>query len=143
MIKRRWDNDTREVGIASGQPLEAAIRALLEACRVAGWVTEDAEGHLGVHLRRRCEERGSPWTWVSATQGEDGVYETELEHFPARPLDVGRDAVRLLATIAEDSLNVRRVDDQTFEAVTGMLPGDGDFASHGHTIRLRIREASA
>jgi hypothetical protein len=33
---------------------------------------------------------------------------------------------------------VRRVDRRTVECVTGMLDGDGEFASHGHTIRLRM-----
>lgn len=72
-------------------------------------------------------------------QGEDGVYVIDLAHSPRHPSDVWRDAVALLTRIAEDSFHVRRVDDQTFDAVTGMLPGDGDFATHGHTIRLRIR----
>lgn len=138
-VTRRWDNDTREVGIADGRPVEAAIRELLEACRLPGWVTEDADAHLGVHLRRRCEESGSPWTWLAAAQGTEGLYEIELAHSATRPMDIWRDAVALLSTIAEDSIHIRRVDDQTFEAATGMLPGDGDFASHGHTLRLRIR----
>jgi hypothetical protein len=30
------------------------------------------------------------------------------------------------------------VDRRTVECVTGMLDGDGEFASHGHAIRLRM-----
>jgi hypothetical protein len=142
-VKKRWDIDTREIGIADGRPVEAAIRQLLEACRLPGWVTEDADAHLGVHLRRRCEGAGSPWTWIGASQGDDGVYEIELAHSATgRPMDIWRDAVALLSTIAEDSIHIRRADNQTFEAVTGMLPGAGVFATHGHTIRLRVRLAA-
>ena len=141
MTNKRWDTDTRGTGVADGRPVEAAMRDLLDAVREPGWVTEDADAHLGIHLRQACAEPGSPWTWVRAAQGSDGVFEIYLAHSSDRPMDVWREAVALLSRIAEQSFHVRRVDDQTFEAVTGMLPGDGDFATHGHTLRLRVSES--
>jgi hypothetical protein len=139
MANRRWDIDERGVGIADAQLFGAPIRELLQATSEPGWVTEDADAHVGVHLQRACAEPGSPWTWIAATQDSRGVLEIELSHSSDREMDVWREAVGLLSTIAEQSFHFRRVDDQTFEAVTGMLPGDGDFATHGHTIRLRVR----
>jgi hypothetical protein len=127
------------MGIADAQPFAAPIRELLLATSGSGWITQDADAHLGIDLRRACAEPSSPWTWIAATQGSDGVFEIEPSHSSDRVMDIWRDGVALLSTIAEQSFHVRRVNDQTFEAVTGMLPGDGDFASHGHTVRLRIR----
>lgn len=141
MTNKRWDTDTRGTGIADGRPVEATIRDLLDAVREPGWVTEDADAHLGERLRAACAETDSPWTWLAGNQGDDGVFEIELAHSSGRATDVWRDGVALLSTIAEQSFHVRRVDHQTFEAVTGMLPDDGDFATHGHTLRLRVAES--
>ena len=143
MSDRRWDIDDRGIGIADAQEFEPPIRDLREAMRRPGWVTEDADAHLGVHLRGACAEPGSPWTCIAAAQGPDGVFDIEVAHTSDRSMDIWREAVALLSRIAEQSFHVRRVDDQTFEAVTGMLAGEGDFATHGHTVRVRIRRDSA
>ena len=45
---------------------------------------------------------------------------------------------RFVRPCAPASFTVRQVDRNTVECVTGMLDGDGDYAAHGHLIRLRI-----
>lgn len=135
---RRWDTDDRLTGVADAGPLAADLERLLTAASRTGWVAEDADAHLGVHLRRACEAPTSPWRWVGASQGDDGIYVVELQHASEHAIVAWRDAVALLSTVAESSFHVRRVDARTFECVTGMLAGDGDFAAHGHTIRIAV-----
>ena len=140
--RRRWDIDTRLVGIADAQPVARDIQRLWEICAQPGWVTEDADAHVGFHLRSACESPSSPWRWVHGSQGDDGVYVVDLEHTRSTNEDVWPDAIVLLSTMAEHSFHVRRVDERTIDCVTGMLSGDGDFATHGHTVRLRIARSS-
>lgn len=135
---RRWDSDTRFTGVGDATAVRAAVGALHEICSRPGWVAEDADVHLGLHLRRACAQEGSPWRWLGGEQQSDGTYVVDLAHRSDDLHAAYRNAVALLATIAENSVAVRRVDRSTVEAVTGMLPGDGDFAAHGHTVRLRI-----
>ena len=47
--------------------------------------------------------------------------------------------MRLLSVVAEDAFHVRTVNSRTYDCVTGMLDGDGEFSSHGHLIRLVVR----
>jgi len=46
-------------------------------------------------------------------------------------------AYALIAAVAEASTSVREVRPDEYEVVTGMLPGDGAFATHGHVLRIR------
>ncbi|GAB2587277.1 hypothetical protein GCM10027168_20090 [Streptomyces capparidis] len=140
MDRRRWDIDQRFTGIATGQALAPDVKRLAAVLGREGWVTEDPDAHLLPHLRRACEEPGSRWRLRGARLLEDGVYEVEVEGTagtPAPGLPV-RDAITVLASVAEASFAVRQVDGSTVECVTGMLDGDGDYAPHGHLIRLRI-----
>jgi hypothetical protein len=52
-------------------------------------------------------------------------------------------AYGLVGAIAESSTHIReyRNEDRSvivLEALTGVLPGDGPFASHGHLVRVRL-----
>ncbi|MEV6681691.1 hypothetical protein AB0N09_33185 [Streptomyces erythrochromogenes] len=141
MERRRWDTDQRFTGIASGQALGSGVKRLAEVLDREGWVAEDPEAHLLPHLKRVCDEPGSRWRLRSARLQEDGVYEVEVEPADgqqAADLPI-RDAITLLAPVAEASFAVRQVDRNTVECVTGMLDGDGDYAAHGHLIRLRVQ----
>lgn len=142
MRERRWDTDERFVGVGDAAGAVPPLERLLDACRTPGWVTEDADAHVGVHLRRACGSAGSPWRWLGDEQLPDGVYVVDLARTAAPEVDSYREAVALLAVIAENAFAVRRVDPRTVECVTGMLDGDGDFATHGHTVRLRIHIGS-
>jgi hypothetical protein len=135
--RRRWDVDERFTGLADAAPAVPALERLLDACRTPGWVTEDAHEHLGVHLRRACEAPGAAFRWLGDRQAEDGVLVVRLAT-GLGPHDAYRAAVALLAAVAESAFAVRRTGPWTLEGVTGMLPGDGEFATHGHTVRLEI-----
>jgi hypothetical protein len=49
------------------------VRQLLEALSVPGWVAEEPDVHLLPHLRRACDDPGSPWTFMGAKL-QDAVY---------------------------------------------------------------------
>jgi len=136
--RRRWDIDERFVGVADAAPAVPALERLLSACRTPGWVTEDADAHVGVHLRRACDAAGSAFRWLGAEQTDDGVLVVRLAT-TLGPHDTFRAAVALLAVVAESAFAVRRSGPWTVECVTGMLDHDGEFATHGHTVRLEIR----
>ena len=138
---RRWDIDERRVGVADAAPMAGDVRRLLDAMGQSGWVTEDAYAHLGKYLRALCEQSGASFRWLSEVQGSDGVYEVELGGPDGmKSAEFLRAAIRLLSRVAEMSFHVRQRDDWTVECVTGQLDGDGDFATHGHTIRLRLQQ---
>ena len=141
--RRRWDVDERFVGVADAEFVAEDIRRLLKAAASRGWVTEDAEAHVGVHLKQVCDDPASPWHWVSGHQDPDGVFVVDLEHTSTGEWDSWRDAVALLAQVAESSFFVRRVEPGTYACVTGMLEGDGEFATHGHTVRLHVRQTGS
>ncbi|MCW3042726.1 MAG: hypothetical protein JWL57_884 [Actinobacteria bacterium] len=142
---RRWDTDQGAIGTTEARVAVAPLLRLLEACLRPGWVTEDPGTYVGLALRHQCETLECPWRWVGEAQDGDGVYVVDVEHVPASDHQLWEDAICLLSAVAEDSFHVRRVDRRTVECVTGMLDGDGEFASHGHAIRLRIdlREVGA
>src|SRR5687768_1478367 len=59
---RRWDTDERGRGVADGGWIAPDVRRLLDTLAEPGWVAEDPDIHLLPHLRRACQEAGSPWT---------------------------------------------------------------------------------
>jgi hypothetical protein len=138
-LRPRWDIDTRYEGIADASAMTHDVERLLDVMRRPNWVTEDPDAHLLPHLRRTCAADGSPWTLLADRLEADGVYVVELRHADPESGDVGRDAIRLLSVIAEHVFSVRTVDAATYDCVTGMLDGDGEFASHGHLIRLVVQ----
>jgi hypothetical protein len=138
---RRWDTDDRGTGASDARTLVPDAERLLEAMARPGWVAEDPDAHLLPHLRRACEAGGSPWSLLEDRIDDDGGYLVTVEHRGSDAWNAFRDGIALLAAVAESSFHVRRRDPQTLECVTGMLDGDGEFASHGHVIRLRIHLA--
>jgi hypothetical protein len=141
-VERRWDIDERGVGIADATQLRPAVERLAEACGrpvgdrgsacassaaperrgVPAGVTMDVgvcRGDAGWGVRDRCPARGH------------------------RQLHAVRDAIAWLSAVAEPAFFVRRSEPRTVDCVTGMLDGDHEFASHGHTMRLRIALADA
>jgi hypothetical protein len=126
------------MGAADARGAVVPLVRLVEACLRPGWVTEDPGTYIGLALRHQCETVDCPWRWVGEGQDEDGTYVVDVEHVPASDHQLWEDAICLLSAVAEDSFHVRRVDRHTVECVTGVLDGDGKFASHGHTIRLRM-----
>jgi hypothetical protein len=143
---RRWDLDERGTGIASGEPFGEGLDALREHMRAPGWVTEDADAHLLPHIRRACET-GGYFDVLGERQDEDGVYVVRLTWRGERDLGSMREAVfALVGAFAESSTHVRQrtlPDGVEYDVVTGMLPDETPFRTHGHLVRFRIEGAQA
>jgi hypothetical protein len=140
---RRWDIDERGIGVADAAYLKPDLERLAEAGARAGWVAEDPHAHLLPHLTAAASRPGSPWILLSADPTPEGVYELVARHAGTDDVDAVRDGIAWLSAIAESAFFVRRSGPRTIECVTGMLDGDSEFASHGHTLRLRIELADA
>jgi hypothetical protein len=141
-IRRRWDTDTRGRGIGDGEWIVPAVRKLLDALSVPGWVAEEPDVHLLPHLRQACDAPGSPWTFMDA-ELQDAVYVVTLGWSRPQPRlrQLRADAVALIGTVAEGSTFVQqRMTEREIEysVTTGMLTGDSPFAGHGHLLLLRI-----
>ena len=95
-------------------------------------------------VRRVCEERG--WR-LERAEVVDAVLAVEAGT-PATSAPPREAAFALIASFAEASTHVverspyvgRDVD---LFVTTGMLEGDGSFAPHGHTVRIRVRRADS
>jgi hypothetical protein len=101
-------------------------------------VTEDPHAHLLPHPSAAASRPESPWTLLSAEATPDGVYEIVARHAGTDEIHAVRVAIAWLSAVAESAFFVRRSEPRTVDCVTGMLNGDHEFASHGHTMRLRI-----
>lgn len=139
-MRRRWDIDARGRGIASAEAAVPDLDRLRHAMLEPDWVTEDADAHLLPHVRRMCAERG--WELTRA-EVADAVLEVDVFARAATVRNPREAAFALLGTFAEASTHVveRSPDvgrDVEIFATTGMLEGDGDFAPHGHTVRIRV-----
>ena len=147
-IKPRWDTDTRGRGIGSGAALRPDAERLVARLDEADWVAEDPQVHLLPHLRRALERADSPLRLVSAAADADGTYVVDLDWAGAPPdwLTRRQAAFALVGTIAETATYVRqrKADGRLeLEVATGQLEGDGPFASHGHTLLLRLSEPNS
>jgi hypothetical protein len=139
-VRRRWDIDERGHGVASAESAVPDLDRLRDAMLEPDWVTEDPEIHLLPHVRRVCIERG----WDIARAGvADAVLQIDVSA-PASTVRSPREAAfALLGSFAEASTHVvERSPDVAGEVelvvTTGMLEGDGVFAPHGHTVRIRV-----
>jgi hypothetical protein len=137
---RRWDTDARGHGVADATALSRWVDELRELVTTADWVAEEPEVHLLPHVQRLvATERGVA---ITATRVSGGVLELDVQlDEPTSAGGVRETAYRLVSAIAESVTFVRQADDHevaTFEVVTGMPVGTA-FATHGHTIRIRIR----
>jgi hypothetical protein len=137
--RRRWDIDERFVGVADASAASKDVERLLAMTSVPGWVTEDALGHLGPSCTAAAAMLGVELTRMEVV---DDVLEIDVQ-------EVTRDEPRaprilaygLIGSFAEAATHVRetRVDGAVvLDVVTGVLPGDSAFASHGHLVRVRL-----
>ena len=141
----RWDPDERGIGVGDAHAHLDVIDGLRRAAAEPGWVAEDPDAHLGPHLAAAA----GPLAIDSAVAAPDGTYELRLRW--AGPGDPDRGAVRaavyaMIESVAESTTLVHELhepEDLVFEVVTGTLAGEGPFATHGHTLRLRIRDPRA
>ena len=153
---RRWDTDERGTGVADATAELPRIAALRAHAGRTGWIAEEPEAHLWPHLERAIGTPGSPWRSASWTIDAEGRLVVDLEYTDGdadRPLAAVRaDAFALVGQIAETSSFVRVAEMPAtngrtpsgsgpmvvVDVVTGLLDDETSFASHGHTLRLRI-----
>ena len=133
--RRRWDTDTRFEGVRDGAEARDAVARLLGTLGREAWVAEQPEAHLQPHLEAAAATLDVA---IQHVANVDGVLEVDISVGPRSLRDRRAMAFALIGAIAESSTHVREVDG-TFEVVTGMLPGDGEFATHGHLVRIRVR----
>jgi len=138
----RWDIDERGRGVASAARAVPDLDRLREAMLIDDWVSEDPDAHLLPHMRRVCDERG--WK-LERAEIVDDVLEVDAVTPGSYP-SPREAAYALLGSFAEASTHVveRSTDvrrDVELFITTGMLEGDGRFAPHGHTVRVRVRRA--
>jgi hypothetical protein len=140
-VRRRWDIDERGHGVASAESAVPDLDRLRAAMLEPDWVTEDPEAHLLPHVQRLC---AAGYWQLDRSAVVDGVLEVDVAA-PRTPTATPRAvAFAVLGTFAEASTHV--VEESTdvgrvvqLLATTGMLEGDGVFAPHGHTVRIRVR----
>ncbi len=139
----RWDPDDRGVGVGDASAHLATLDALREVAARPGWVAEEPELHLVPHLRDAVAAEGSNLAIDAATTEPDGTLVVEArwtgDAADARAARVA--ALALVATITESTTAIHlrhAADADIYEIVTGELPDDSTFATHGHTLRLRV-----
>ena len=139
-MDRRWDDDERGHGVGDARASMPAIQELAELAGAPEWVAEDPEAHLLPGLRERIEISGL--NLEEAAVGPDGAYRIRL----ASGLKQSRREIRqsvwaILGGVAELTSLVRETRTNgaiRFDVVTGIPPGEGRFASHGHTLRVEV-----
>jgi hypothetical protein len=143
VVRRRWDDDERGRGVASGEAFAGHLAELSDLMADPGWVTEDPEAHLLPHLQAACDEPGSLLRLNEAwSDGEIFVVELTTTQPELSIGQIRRAAVALAAAIAEESTHIRQRRDgdvPEFDIATGTAPSEARFKPHGHLVRLRIR----
>jgi hypothetical protein len=141
----RWDPDDRGIGVGDARAHLATFDAMRDAADRDGWVAESPETHLLPRLTEQAVA-GSPIA-IDATRTEpDATFVVDAHWVGTSDPERWRiraAAFALLGVVAETSslIHERRGEDGTaiFDVVTGLLPEDTAFATHGHTLRLRVR----
>ena len=137
--RRRWDSDARFVGVADAGTASEDLDRLRAMTTVEGWVTEEALAHLGPSCEAAAALLGIDLVRMAVV---DDVLEVDIrlperdEHRAPRIAAYG-----LIGSFAEAAAHVRERragPDVVLDVVTGVLPGDSAFATHGHLARVRI-----
>ncbi|HEY2602045.1 MAG TPA: hypothetical protein VGI67_10845 [Thermoleophilaceae bacterium] len=144
-MPERWEGDERGHGEGDASRLRPGAEQLVSAMALADWVAEQPDVHLSPHLLS--------WLEHSDDFALDAVGSDETGAFVLRLSWQGRlgdlrglraAAFALLGQVAESATYVRqrRGEDRVlFEAATGMVGDDTQFAPHGHVIVLDVRGA--
>ena len=138
MADRRWDTDARRHGVADARASLPAIRELEELAATPDWVAEDPESHLMPHLRSGFDAAGMTITAFAVEAS--GLLTVRVRASARRPAELRSAMWAVLGEVAELSSHVREShagELVVFEVVTGVPPG-GEFATHGHTLRIEV-----
>jgi hypothetical protein len=137
--RRRWDTDERFVGVADAGRASQDVAALLAMTNEPGWVTEDALEHLGPSCTAAAADLRIEITRMEVV---DAVLEIDVRATRDGPARAPRvDAYGVIGGFAEGATYVRESragGDVILDVVTGVMPGDNAFATHGHMARIRI-----
>jgi hypothetical protein len=140
--RRRWDTDDRFSGVADASGFAAAVDELAALARRPGWVAEEPEAHLVPHLT----SARTGLEVLDCVVAADGALDVTARPAPGSgQREVRREAWTLIGAVAEPAASVRERRDGdavVFEVITG-VPDGAAFASHGHTVRLRIMPPAA
>jgi hypothetical protein len=142
-VRPRWDIDEQGHGVADARRLLPPARELLERMDTPLWVTEEPDAHLLPHVARLCERDDVPLELVEARVDDDGTLVVECRLKGGwNAATATAYAFALLGSFAETGTYVDKRETQDsleLDLVTGVVPDDGRFATHGHTVRLRVR----
>jgi hypothetical protein len=141
----RWDPDERGIGVGDARAFLAELDALRAQAVEPGWVAEDPDAHLLPRLSESIAS-GAPWRLEATGTEADGTFAIRLGWMGGS--DAGRGAIRaavvaLISEIAEGTtlIHERRAEGVvSYAVITGDLPGETRFATHGHTLVLTIDE---
>ena len=137
--RRRWDTDERFVGVADAGRASQDVAALLAMTNEPGWVTEDALEHLGPSCTAAAADLRIEITRMEVVHA---VLEIDMRATKDGPVRAPRvDAYGVIGAFAEGATYVRESrsgGDVILDVVTGVMPGDNAFATHGHMARIRI-----
>jgi hypothetical protein len=141
-VRRRWDIDERGEGVADATRLLPDAQVLVDSMAEPRWVTEQPEAHLLPHIGQACA--AFPLELEQAQVDDDGVLVVELRWTePWQGQAVSAAAFAVFGSLAEEMSYVRKDEsagEVVLETVTGVV-SDGQFAPHGHTVRLRVAAA--
>jgi hypothetical protein len=141
-VRRRWDIDEVGHGVASAREMAPEARRLVDVMESPDWVAEAPEHHLLPHIERACSAPGAPLRLDGWSVQDGGVLELQVTYVAGdpSPSTIRLAALAVLAEIAEArTFTIER--GPVFEMVTGVLDDDGEFAAHGHVVRLVVGEA--
>lgn len=144
----RWDPDSRGVGVGDATAHLGALDALRDVAARPTWVAEEPEAHLLPHLREAVRAAGATLAIDSFSTAPDGSFVVDVHWVGADAADarmVRVASLALIASITESMTAIRERHEAgrtIYEVVTGSLPGDSTFATHGHTMSLRVVAAA-
>lgn len=143
MTARRWDTDERGEGVADARATLPSIEELATLARSERWVAEEPEKHLLPGIQDRVGLTGL--SLEGASVEEDGTLRVRLSSATRLSRrEIRQSAWSILGGAVEMTTHVRETNDDgmvRFEVVTGIAPG-GEFATHGHTLRIEVAQPS-
>jgi hypothetical protein len=97
-------------------------------------VAEEPEAHLLPALAAACED--GPLRLLGAVTADGWLHLTLTGGGSGAALL--RAVLRVLSAVAEPIFVVRQMEPTVFTCVTGVPDGSGEFAGHGHLIRVEV-----
>jgi hypothetical protein len=141
-VRPRWDIDVRGRGVGDARRLVPAAEALLDRMREQEWVTEDPDAHLLPHFEELCERDDLPLELVDWTIEDDATLSVNLRltgEWDGKKANLA--AFALFGTVVEPGSFIDQREGPDWlelDIVTGVVSDAGQFAPHGHTLRLRV-----